>query len=55
MQVCHFRQVFYVLDNSSIFITDSDIKVNLDMYTSHITNGHLHYRHMKQHIVFASD
>ena len=51
---CHFWWVFYV-HNFCIFISYSNIKdLKLYMHMHHITNGCLHKRHVKQHVLFAS-
>ena len=41
--LCHFGWVFYVPQNLSIFISNSNNKdLNLRLYANHLTNGHLH-------------
>ena len=52
---CCFGKVFYIHNNLCIFISDSNIKdYNLHMHIDHFKTGHLHEKHAKQHVLFAS-
>ena len=53
MPHCHFEQVFYIHDNLCIIKSDSNIKdLNQSKYINHITNEHLHEKHVTHFVLF---